>query len=297
MVRRAPSPLPVGVYTILRSHPPANKLYIASSTTQAELTYGEWSETAQTSKCCWTALVTVALFPTGRPMAAGLLLPARRRGQPARRVARPACGFTILPPGKRRNFMPIRSYWSPDGRRLAAWDGSVGSIRVVELATGDMMLLKTQSGMVGTWSPDGGTMLFNELSFVSEQTYVKMYSADFATKQVNLAFETGQELVDYSVPIWSPDGLWIAAGIKTPTSGLGSQLWVMHPDGSEARPIADEIEYTYGAYRWNSWSDGLIFQRFALGVPFAKPDILLWLVADNSVRVFASDASKPAWLP
>ncbi len=187
--------------------------------------------------------------------------------------------------------------WSPDGRRLAAWDGSVGSIRVVELATGDMMLLKTQSGMVGTWSPDGGTMLFNELSFVSEQTYVKMYSADFATKQVNLAFETGQELVDYSVPIWSPDGLWIAAGIKTPTSGLGSQLWVMHPDGSEARPIADEIEYTYGAYRWNSWSDGLIFQRFALGVPFAKPDILLWLVADNSVRVFASDASMPAWLP
>jgi Tol biopolymer transport system component len=187
--------------------------------------------------------------------------------------------------------------WSPDGRRLAAWDGSVGSIRVVELATGDMMLLKTQSGMVGTWSPDGGTMLFNELSFVSEQTYVKMYLADFATKQVSLAFETDQKLVDYSVPVWSPDGVWIAAGIKTPTSGLGSQLWVMRPNGTEARPIAGEIEYTYGAYRWNPWSDGLVFQRFALGVPFAKPEILLWSATDNSVRVFASDASMPAWLP
>lgn len=187
--------------------------------------------------------------------------------------------------------------WSPDGRRLAAWDGSVGSIRVVELATGDMMLLQTQSGMVGTWSPDGGTMLFNELSFVSEQTYVKMYLADFATKQISLAFETQEKLVDYSVPVWSPDGAWVAAGIKTPTSGLGSQLWTMRPDGSESRLIAGEIEYTYGAYRWNAWSDELVFQRFALGVPFAKPDIMLWSARDNSVRVFASDASMPAWLP
>jgi TolB protein len=187
--------------------------------------------------------------------------------------------------------------WSPDGHRLAAWDGSVGAIRVVELASGDIMLLKSQSGMVGTWSPDGGSMLYNELSFAADQTYVKMYVADFATKEVLPAFEASEELVDYSVPAWSPSGEWIAAGIKTANSGLGTQLWVMRPDGTDASPVAAELKFTYGAYRWNAWSDALVFQRFELQLPFAKPEVLLWSRADNSVRVLATDATMPAWLP
>jgi Tol biopolymer transport system component len=187
--------------------------------------------------------------------------------------------------------------WSPDGRRIAAWDGSVGGIRVVELASGDMMLLKSQSGMVGTWSPDGATMLYNELSFVAEQTYVKMFMADFATKQVQPAFVEEQTLVDYSVPVWAPSGEWIAAGIKTPSSGLGTQLWVMRPDGSEGFPVADELKYTYGSYRWNAWSDALVFQRYELELPFAKPEVMLWSKADNTITVLATDASMPTWLP
>ena len=187
--------------------------------------------------------------------------------------------------------------WSPDGKRLAAWDGSVGSIRVVELNTGDTLLLKSQSGVVGAWSPDGETMLFNDLSFVSEQPYVKLYAADFATKEVRPAFDDERQVVDYSVPVWSPDGLWLAAGLKTAASGLGSQLWIMRPDGSEARVVAGDPQYTYGAYRWSLWSDALIFQRFALGVPFARPEILMWSIEDGSIRVIAEDASLPAWLP
>ncbi len=187
--------------------------------------------------------------------------------------------------------------WSPDGKRLAAWDGGAGSIRVLDLQTNETMLLPSQSGNPGTWSPDGLTMLYDDISLVGEQPYVKMFIADFATKKIRPAFNDDTQLTDYSVPTWSPDGQWVAAGVKTPTSGLGSALWIMHPDGSAGRAVAEDPQYTYGSYKWDPWSSAVIFQRFALNVPYAKPEILLWHMADNSTQVIAQDASLPQWLP
>lgn len=187
--------------------------------------------------------------------------------------------------------------WSPDGQHIAAWDGSVGSIRVLDLQTSETILLPSQSGAPGSWSPDGQTLLFNDLSLVGAQPYVKIFIAEFATKQIRPAFGAETQLTDYSVPVWSPDGQWVAAGVKTPTSGLGSQLWIMRPDGTEGRAVAADPQYTYGAYRWSPWSDSLIFQRFELGGPLAKPEILWWSAADNLVQVLVTDASLPAWLP
>jgi TolB protein len=187
--------------------------------------------------------------------------------------------------------------WSPDGKRLAAWDGGAGSIRVLDLQTSETMLLPSQSGSAGTWSPDGATMLYNDISLVGEQPYVKMFVAEFATKKIRPAFSSDTQLTDYSVPMYSPDGKWIAAGVKTPSSGLGSDLWVLYPDGTHGQVVADDPQYTYGSYKWDPWSQSLIFQRFALGVAFAKPEVLLWSLADNSTQVLAQDASLPEWLP
>lgn len=188
--------------------------------------------------------------------------------------------------------------WSPDGSRLAAWDGSAGGIRVVDLETQDGMILKTQSGAVGAWSPDGKKMLYNDLRVAGEQPAVNMLLADFETKQIANAFEdAGLAHVDYSAPAWSPDGAWIALAVRTDTSGPGGELWVMRPDGSEGRIVADDPQYTYGAYRWDAWSGSLLFQRFELGTPFAKPELMIWSLADNSTQLIAQDASLPAWLP
>lgn len=45
--------------------------------------------------------------------------------------------------------------WSPDGRRLAFFDGSAQSIRLLDVGTGQEMLINTLMGTVGSWSPDG----------------------------------------------------------------------------------------------------------------------------------------------
>lgn len=188
--------------------------------------------------------------------------------------------------------------WSPDGSRLAVWDGIVGGIRVVELETQAGMILKTQSGAIGAWSPDGTKMLYNDLSVAGEQPVVEILLADFETKQIGNAFEdAGLTHVDYSAPAWSPNGDWIALAVRRETSGPGGELWVMRPDGSEGRVVANDPQYTYGAYRWDAWSSSLLFQRFELGVPFAKPELMIWSLADGSIQLIAQDASLPAWLP
>jgi len=187
--------------------------------------------------------------------------------------------------------------WSPDGRRIASFDGSIGGIRVLDLGTGETMILQSQMGLMGAWSPDGRAMLYNDLTISGEQPRVKMFFANFESKDIAPAFESGLEGADYGAPVWSPDGDWIAAGLKDSLSGLGSQLWIMRPDGSDGRPVADDPQYTYGAYRWDAWSESLLFQRFELGQPFAKPEIFLWSSADDSTRLIAEDATMPAWLP
>jgi TolB protein len=187
--------------------------------------------------------------------------------------------------------------WSPDGKHLAAWDGSAGSIRVLDLQTQQTMLLPSQSGTPGAWSPDGAAMLFNDISLVGEQPYVKMFLAEFATKTIRPAFSDDKQFTDYNVAVWSPDGQWVAAGLKTPDGGQGSHLWILHPDGTGGRAVADDPQYTYGSYHWDPWSQALIFQRFALGAPLAKPEILLWSAADNSVTAISPDGSLPEWLP
>ncbi len=187
--------------------------------------------------------------------------------------------------------------WSPDGGRIAAWDGIAGGIRVYDFQTQEVIMLPSQMGLVGAWSPDGQTMLYNNLSIVAEQPVAKLYQANLQTKEVKVALESNQAVVDYSVPVWSPDGRWIAVGLKASTGGMGSQLWIMRPDGGESRPIATEPQYTYGAYRWDPWSQAILFQRFELGAPFAKPEILLWSFISNTTQPIAQDASLPAWLP
>lgn len=187
--------------------------------------------------------------------------------------------------------------WSPDGRRIALLDGIVGGIRVLDLQTQEELILPTQMGLVGSWSPDGNRMLFNDLSLTESQPLVKMFLADFTTRQINAAFDQSATPMDYGMPSWSPSGEWIAVGVRLADGGPGSQLWIMRPDGSEARAVTSDPQYTCGSFHWDSWGRNIVFQRFELGVPFAKPEIMLWSAGTGGIQVIARDASLPNWLP
>ena len=187
--------------------------------------------------------------------------------------------------------------WSPDGSRLAFFDGSVGGIRVLSVGTGEEQVLPTYMGLVGAFAPDGQAMLFTDVQLQSEVVVSVLFRADFQTKAVTIPFGEGTGWSDYGTPAWSPDGAWLAVALRDGSSSPSKQLWLMRPDGSEARALTAEPTFTHGAYHWDPWSRRLVIQRVELGVPFPKPELVVWDMATNSQRVVAVDATLAQWLP
>ncbi len=187
--------------------------------------------------------------------------------------------------------------WSPDGTRLAFFDGSVSGIRVLELTTAAEMVLPSWMGLVGGFSPDGQRMFFNDVRLAGEQVEAVLYLADFASRSIETPFGENAPWTDYGVPAWSPAGDWLAVSLRTAAGGPGKELWLMRPDGSEARAIASDADYTYGSYRWDPWGERLLIQRVPLGTPFPKPEIVVWELNTGQTRVAAVDATLAQWLP
>ena len=75
------------------------------------------------------------------------------------------------------------------------------------------------------------------------------------------------------------------------------QLWIMRPDGSDARAITSGNKHTYGRSQWNPWGQDIVFQRLELGTPYPVPEIMVWPLGAAEPRLLARDATWPAWLP
>lgn len=187
--------------------------------------------------------------------------------------------------------------WSPDGRRLAFFDGGNSSIRLIDLQTQQEMLIQTRMGTVGSWSPAGRQMVFNDLNLETGMPSVTLAIADFDAQTIRPFLVPGPDFTDYGAPVWSPDGAWIAVSGRTPESNPGKQIWLVRPDGSERRPLTNDPLYTYGGYRWDAYGRALVFQRFELTKPYAVPEVLVWFAATNTTTLLAQDAATPEWLP
>ncbi|MBL8045972.1 MAG: PD40 domain-containing protein, partial [Anaerolineales bacterium] len=191
--------------------------------------------------------------------------------------------------------------WSPNGQRLAFFDGSVNSIRMLDLETGTEMLVETFMGTVGSWSPDSNAMLFNNLNFETGQPYSSLVLADFAKQAIQPALGNEPNFADYAAPVWAPDGEWVAVALREPSvSSPGKQIWLgTVTDGllTLIKPVTADSTYTHGGYRWNPAGTALVFQRFEIDKPFATPEVAVWDEATNTITPLAQDASLPEWLP
>jgi TolB protein len=187
--------------------------------------------------------------------------------------------------------------WSPDGRRLAFFDGGVGGIRILDVLTAGEVVLPSWMGVVGAFSPDGEQMYFTDVRIVQEQVTSVLYLANLSTQDIGVPFSDSAPWSDYGAPAWSPDGQWIAVSLRVADTGPAKQLWIMRPDGTDARPVSKNPAYTHGAYRWDAWGRALIFQVVPLGTPYPEPELLHWSFESDTIRVLAKNATLPGWLP
>ena len=145
--------------------------------------------------------------------------------------------------------------WSPDGTRLLLiqvtrcpeGDCEGGDLYVVDSDGSDLIRLNPEGTFAAccgpaSWSPDGTQVTFGAPSLDAEG------AADFTRSAVYVAEADGSEVEAITEPgafteaaKWSPDGEWIVFNKKSGPIGVkGSDLYLIHPDGSGLKAITTE---------------------------------------------------------
>jgi Tol biopolymer transport system component len=185
---------------------------------------------------------------------------------------------------------------SPNGRYLSYISPTDQEIHVFDMETGESIIIPSQTGEPGSWSPDSKTLLVSKIQFQGEQFSNHLFSTDLESAE--LTNISGAELeTNDGLPIFSPDGEWLAFGRKKPRAPMGKQLWLMHPDGSEAVGLTENAEMHYNNPVWSPDGTQIVVQGYFLAEPEASPALWLVDVASGTLEEIVSAGMQPAWLP
>lgn len=193
--------------------------------------------------------------------------------------------------------------------RLAYYDATVHAIVWLDLQTGESGFVPNSSGQLGTWSPDGRSVVFPDIEFVplataeshaeTSETFVShLILWDLSTgRSSNLSGET---FVEDTSPATAPDGSRIAFARRyldderfTP----GRQLWRMNADGSGAQALSNQPAINTSAIAWSPDGSTLVFMRFEV-TDLASPASIWIARPDGSeARLLVEGGYWPRWVP
>lgn len=210
--------------------------------------------------------------------------------------------------------------WSPDGRWVAFIETRTNRIRIVDLEGGEHFRLTGDDDVMGNWSPDGKRMVFVDTANDSLFGGVDVYIVDLSTKSIEqLALpefddiaiiadageaEHGDEIdltpgrVDASVPVWHPTEELLLLAQRPYFATFSKQLWLLPlAEGAEATFVTNDHNFAHGGYGWSPDGEQVVYQRFALEMTNAVPQVWVWDRESGESRLLAEDAALPQWLP
>ncbi len=224
-------------------------------------------------------------------------------------------GSQAMPVGS-INHAQSDPHWSSKGY-LAYYDETSREISIVDLSVQtepiELISITSELGIIGNWSPDGESLIFPNLVILDEtfqrnettgdefpQFYSHIFQLDLRTGLVFDLSGSDFGLVEDASPIYSPDGFWIAFTRKYLDEerwSLGRQLWLMRSDGTEAKQVTQDPEYNHFSISWSPDSNLLTFVRMDQNNLTQTPEIWLYDIEKDDLKLLASEGYLPQWLP
>ena len=198
--------------------------------------------------------------------------------------------------------------WAPDGQ-LSYYDFTLAEFISKDLASGGTVRIPSQTGIPGSWHPDGDSYAFPEIftstpsdprSLPDLEILPASHLLQFHISDGSLQDLTAMDDLDDTSPVYSPDGSSIAFARRrldivhwTP----GRQIWLMGPDGSNPRQLTQAVYHNHYDFAWSLDGDLLAYSRFNKNVLIEPPEI--WQIgADGSGdRLLLVGGYAPQWVP
>jgi hypothetical protein len=211
-------------------------------------------------------------------------------------------------PVSQRRASTLHASWSPAGW-LAYYENERQSFVIHEPAEKEIATLPLRSSEAAAWSADGKSLVAVELgteitgaSGTFSPSRLWRYDMTQVSSSGNapaVDLTKANEIEDGS-PVYSSDGAWLAFARRYLDSARwtpGRQLWLMHPDGSEAHPLTQAGDFNHFDFAWSLDGKQIAFVRFNQ-VVLTEP-AALWLVdADGSHPLeLVEGGYAPQWIP
>lgn len=188
---------------------------------------------------------------------------------------------------------------SADGRWMSFVSPTDQGIQIYNLENGDGLFIPNRMGSPAAWNPDTNGLLVNDIQLEADNQWeVHLLEVDVETDEIVSLSGEMQLPVDDSMPVYSPDGQWVAFGRKEARTAMGRQLWIMQADGSNPYAVTNDPDVHYGPFLWSENGRFLIMQQYKLKEQFAQPNLMLYDTQTDTWQEIASPATQPfAWIP
>jgi hypothetical protein len=186
--------------------------------------------------------------------------------------------------------------WSPDGTHLSSFDGISSQIHLVNLVTGEQLIIPSQNGTLVTWSADSRTFVYTDTEPTASGPITQIRALDLARNETTTLFgEKDDRDYYYNSLAWSPIENALIIGLRYDENSMAEGLWLMNPFQKDGRAIADQKDYVHSSPQWDPWGKTLLFQQFYMRGDY-KPEIALWNPGMDAPQV-VGEGLLPQWLP
>ena len=195
--------------------------------------------------------------------------------------------------------------WTPDGQ-LSYYDFTLAEFISKNLDSGETVHIPSQTGIPGSWHPDGSSYVFPEI-FASTPSAIpdleilpSSHLLQFHLSDSSLQDLTAKDKLDDASPVFAPDGSSIVFARRqldiahwTP----GRQIWLMAPDGSNPRQLTQAPYHNHYDFAWSPDSSLLAYSRFNKDVLTEPPEI--WLISADGLgnRLLWVGGYATHWVP